>query len=113
MAISAGLKLLFDTTVTIEPRSSVDEYDKPTYGSAVTYPAHIERSADFVRGEFGPEVVNRRKVFLYHTAWTSANIPTVNDRLTLDANHNGIKPQIMMVQISSDEKGISHVVLWC
>lgn len=113
MAISAGLRLLFNTTVTIKLRTGTDEYSNPTYGSATTYPAHIERSADMVQTDFGKEVVNRRKVFLYNTAWTSSNIPDVNSELTLDAEHNGIKPQIMMVQISSDEKGISHVVLWC
>jgi hypothetical protein len=118
MAIDPVLQELFDTTVTIAKRTSVHTsgYTKPGYGSATTYAAKIERSEDTVRTEQGHEVVARRKVFLYSTtAWSNAaNIPRTTDRLTLPATHGPpTQPQIMMVQIVSDENGINHIVLWC
>jgi hypothetical protein len=114
MAIDAALEELFDTTVTVAPRSGIDDYTKPTYGSAVTYSAHIERAEELLRTDVGQERVSKRKVFLYNAAgWTGSNMPTANSQLTLPATHPPTTPQIIMVQPVSDENGIHHVVLWC
>ena len=116
MAIDPVLYELFDTSVSIQKRTSThtDGYPKPGYGSAVSYAAKIERSEDFVRTEQGHEIVSRRKVYLYSsTGWTASNMPRVYDRLTLPETHAPTQPQIMLVQPVSDEYGINHVVIWC
>jgi len=117
MAIDVDLEPLFDATVTIAKRSCThtDGYPKPGYGTAKSYYAHIERSADLRRMEGGREIVSKRKVFLYSsTGWTAATIPTPADRMTLPNTHGpDVTPQIMLSQIVSDEFGIHHIVLWC
>ena len=66
MAISPALYILFSHTVQIAYRtSSLDVFGKPSYGTPVTFNAHIERSADLVRTDAGREVVAKRKVFLW------------------------------------------------
>lgn len=123
MAINPGLRLLFDTSVTICKRTcnSSGGYTKPSWqttSAGTSYPAHIERSADTVRTETGQEFVARRKVFLYSsTGWSSTSntaMPGNGDKLILPKSHGDVRePQIMLSQVVSDEKGINHIVLWC
>ena len=114
MSINLALELLFDTTATVAPSTSVDVYTNPSYGAAVTYKAHIERSEEMHRTDEGQERISKRKVFLYsEDGWTSSNVPTADSQLTLPGTHPPTQPQIIMVQPVSDENGIHHVVLWC
>lgn len=114
MPIDVDLLPLFDTTVTIEKRTSSHTgiYPNPGYGSPTTYYAHIERSADMVKTDEGREIVSKRKVFLYHQDWGTSNIPRVVDRITLPDTHAPTQPPILMVQIVSDDAGIHHCVAW-
>ncbi len=114
MSINLALEELFDTTVTVAPSTGMDVYTKPSYGAAVTYKAHIERSEEMHRNDEGQERISKRKVFLYsESGWTSSSVPTADSQLTLPATHSPTTPQIIMVQPVSDENGIHHVVLWC
>ncbi len=115
MGSSKVLKPLFDTTakITKSTSSHTDGYPSPGFASSgITYSAHIEKGESFVRTETGQVNVGRRKVFLYSsTGWATTSIPRVRDKLTLQATHPPINPQMLSVAPVSDEKGINHILI--
>ena len=98
--------------VTVEPRSSNDGYGKPTYGAAVTYPAHIGRGRHLVRTAAGQEVESEQTV---HLSTATAILPTA--RITLSTGDVGsteaasITPTIIAVDRLFDGGGAHHVVI--
>ena len=77
----AELTSLCRQSVTIEPRSGVDGYSVPTYGTGVSYRCRISGKRRLVRNLLGEEVLSS------HTVYLAAN-PNVgaHDRVTLSTN---------------------------
>ena len=107
MAISNRLKKQFIWDVTIEPYAGDDEYNKPTYGTAKTYKAKIERQARYLLASDQVTIRSRRQIFLYTQDTTISN----KDRLTLPSEFAPTQPQILDVRIAHDSKGVHHIVL--
>lgn len=106
MAIAKALKKLFNQEVTIEPRSGRDGYNKPTYGTAVTYKAKIEMAARAFRTDDQREIASPRKIFLF-----TQNTIDPEDKITLPAAFAPINPKILDVRTVTDLPGIHHIVL--
>lgn len=104
---------LMSSTVTVAPRSSVDGYGKPVFGTAVSYRAHLARKRQMVRTETGQEVISNQAVYLA----TAANIEP-SSQITLSTGDVGstdataIHPPIMAVERRFDGAGPHHVVLY-
>lgn len=96
----------FNQTVTIEPKSGKDGYNKPTFGTAVSYKAKIEQSVENVRTDDNTEVVSSRKVFL-----NTQTAPSTTDQLTLPTGFEPLQPKILAVRIVTDDIGINHIVV--
>jgi hypothetical protein len=108
MPMDPALKKLFIYEITLEPYSGQDGYAKPSYGTAKTYKARIERTRTMIRAADGHEEVSERRIFLDTTDTTI----TTKDRITLPTAFTPTKPKIIDVQVVSDHKGVHHVVLF-
>lgn len=106
MALAAALKKLFTSTVTIAPLSSLDKFAKPTFGTAVSYSAKIERASERIVTNSGDEEVAGYKIFLATTT-----IPGVDAEITLPENYTPRTPKILEVRPVSDHHGINHIVV--
>lgn len=106
MALAAPLRKFFTSTVTIAPLSSIDEWAKPTFGTAVSYSAKIERASERVITNSGDEVVAGYKIFLDTTT-----IPDVSAEITLPTGYDPTTPKILQVRPVSDHNGINHIVV--
>ena len=107
MAIANALKQLFVVTVTIYPFVSEDEAGKPTYGTAASYPAKIERQERITRDNDMQTIRSRRLIYLY----TQNTAISTKDRLVLPAGYEPLEPKIMDVRVVQDQFGVHHIVL--
>ncbi len=105
--IGSALKKFYIWTVTIEPFVSDDEYNAPTYSTAVPYKAKIERQERITRVGDMQTIRSRRLIYLY----TIYEGITTKDRLTLPTGFEPLQPKILDVRIVHDHKGIHHIVL--
>ncbi len=109
MAIHPAIvSMLFKQTVTIAPKTgtSTDGYNKPTFGTAVSYLAKIEMSSENVRVSDNEEKISSRKIFI-----NTQTAPDTDDLLTLPAGFEPLTPKILEVRTISDNVGINHIVL--
>ncbi len=109
MAIhQAIVSKFFKQTVTIEPHTgtSTDGYNKPTYGTAVSYSAKIEMAVENIRTDEQEDVVSSRKIFL-----STQTAPATVDKITLPAGFEPLNPKILAVRTVTDDVGVNHIVL--
>jgi hypothetical protein len=107
MGIEEFEDLLADT-ITLEPPTGTDEYEKPTYGAAVTVKAHLSGKLRKVRDLQGEERVSTLSATVNGTpgatpAW----------RITLPVGWDPPQPQILAVLKAADENGAHHEVVYC
>lgn len=104
---------LMSSAVSVQARTGHDGYGKPTYGSAVSYRAHLARRPRLVRTESGEEVVSALQVYLEAEQAIS---PTA--RITLSTGDVGstseqaLHPPLIAVTHRFDQAGPHHVVLY-
>jgi hypothetical protein len=104
---------LMSTSVSVAPFTGRDGYGKPTYGTAVTYKAHISRKRELVRSAGGQQVESGQAV---HLNTNAAIQPTA--LLTLSTGDVGsteaaqTSPTIVAVARLSDQRGPHHTVLY-
>jgi hypothetical protein len=104
---------MMSTSVLIAAKTGQDTYGKPTYGSDVSYKAHLARGRTLVRTATGQQIESGQAVYI---SGTPAVQPTA--RLTLSTADVGsteayaINPTIQRVERLYDGNGAHHVVLW-
>ncbi len=76
--MDAALKTMCKSTVTIAPWTGQDVYGQASYGTAVSYAAHISGKARMVRNTLGQEVVSS-----VHVVLSTAPSISTKDRITL------------------------------
>jgi len=99
-----SLRMLLKQTVTREPRTGMDEFTTPTYGSAVEHRARVVYKPTIIRASVASsagqdsvrEVVSSAMVTTDVVGWT------VTDRITLP---DGTQPVIIDVRKFPDETG--------
>lgn len=100
------------STVSIAPRTSVDSYGKPQFGTAVSYSAHISRKPRLVRTVTGQDIVSEQSIYLNGSP---AIQPTA--QVTLSTSDVGstesvlLHPLIRAVDRRFSEDGAHHTVL--
>lgn len=95
--IDPALQALCPHTVSIQNRTGLDAYSKPTHAAAVEYDCLIEYKPRMVRTAGGQEKVSSAAVYL-----TSAPGTTTDDKITLP---DGTTPQILSVGKWADTRG--------
>lgn len=104
---------LMSSQVSVEARTGSDGYGKPTYGTAVSYRAHLVRKPHLVRAMSGEEVVSSVQAYLMTTV---PILPTA--RVTLSTGDVGStdtqvrQPPLLTVTQRFDGAGSHHVVLF-
>lgn len=104
--IDRELLELLESTVTIAPVSTRALDGKATYGTAVSYRAHVERRRDMVRNASGEEVMYAGRCLL------DGAYPAVKEsaRITLP---DGSQPSLIAVETTYDGSGpYQTVVYW-
>lgn len=95
--IDRELIKMMPQTVTVEPRTGVDAYSKPTYSAAASWPAYVDFKPKKIRKLDGEEVVSSAQIYVGGVSGA-----TVNSRITLP---DGRQPVILMVNKLSDAQG--------
>lgn len=109
----AGWGRFSGNVVYVAPRSSVDGYGKPTYGTDVRYDAHLANKQEMVRAPNGQEVESKQQAWLF----TTDVIPTTS-RLTLSTADVGsteptqTQPKILAVVRRFDGGRPHHSVVY-
>lgn len=104
---------MMSSTVTVAARSGIDADGAPSYGTAVTYRAHISRKNRLVSGRQGEEIDSGQAVYLD----TNAPIQTTA-KVTLSTGDVGsteayaVTPKIVAVERRFDQIGAHHVVIY-
>ncbi len=106
MSLERDFLKLAPQTVTIAPLSTTTLYGAPSYGTAVSYSASVQRRAQLVAGPDGREVTSRTQVFVMSS---SASV-SEQDRLTLG---DGTTPRIIAVETWADDQGQHSVTVHC
>lgn len=91
--------------------TSYDSAGAPTYATATSHPARIERKAKLVRTVDGREVVATTKV-LMGPSTSSGALPgvTAQSKLTLP---DGTSPTVLMVYNARDDVAAYYECAWC
>lgn len=110
----AAWRHLMSSVVTFEPRTGTDtDTGLPTFGSAVTYRAHLSRKRQLVRGEAGLQVDSAQAVHL-----DAAPLIEPTARITLSTDDVGstgdsaLHPTIVSVERRYDQSGPHHTVVY-
>ena len=104
---------MFLQTVQIEPRSGVDGYNNPTYGSAVSYTVRIAGKRRRIFSDAGDVVLSTHAVYFQDSPAIGAH-----DRLTLstdDVNSTelgSLQPRILEVGRYPDDVGRVAVAVY-
>ena len=106
-------RALMNQTVTVAPRTGVDGFGRPTYGTAVSYKARLVGKRRQVINAAGQQVVSDQTAYLY-------GAPAVDpqSKVTLSTGDVGstsalaINPPILAVGRFPDETGWHHSVLY-
>lgn len=107
MTMMDELADLMPHTIAIKPFSSDDKYGDPAFGASVNYTGQIEQKSKLVRDLNGKEVVSQTRVYLNTTT-----VIGKKDEVTLPSGYDPQTPPIINVEISSDENGIQHAVIF-
>lgn len=101
------------STVLVAPRTGMDDYGKPVYGTDVAYRAHLSHKRSAIRSAQGEVIDSQQTIHLM----TNVNI-FATARVTLSTGDVGsteswaIHPPILGVDQSFDQTGSHHVVLY-
>lgn len=101
------------STVSIAARSSNDGYGGPSYGSPVSYVAHLSRKRRITRSVGGQEVVSEQALYLdgsvniLPSAQVTLSTADVGSTESFD-----IHPLIQSVERRFDGAGAHHVVVY-
>ncbi len=104
---------LYRQAVTVEARSSVDQYNQPSYAAGVSYQARVSGKRRLVRNDQGDEVISTHQVYFYLTPAIGAH-----DRITLstgDVNSTELgarQPKILAVGKHPDDLGRVHLTVY-
>lgn len=93
-------------SVAVEPFVSIDAYGTYSYGAAQTYRARIQGRNRVVTNSAGDEVVSRVTIYVAGTGISQ------KDRVTLPSPWSPTQPNLIDVQLISDEAGYHHTVLY-
>lgn len=100
---------LMPYTVTVAPKSGQNQYNEPTFGTAVSYQARIAGKIMELRSKKGEEVTTTFELWLDTTDTIAPDA-----QLTLTGSQwIDTSPEIFTVRRVSDENGDSHVQLSC
>ena len=100
---------LMPYTVTVAPKSGQNQYNEPTFGTAVSYQARIAGKIMELRSKKGEEVTTTFELQLDTTDTIAPDA-----QLTLTGSQwIDTTPEIFTVRRVSDENGDSHVQLSC
>tara|TARA_R100001086_G_scaffold234689_1_gene157072 strand:- start:622 stop:990 length:369 start_codon:yes stop_codon:yes gene_type:complete len=100
---------LMPYTVTVAPKSGQNQYNEPTFGTAVSYQARIAGKIMELRSKKGEEVTTTFELWLDTT-----DVIAPDAQLTLTGSQwIDTTPEIFTVRRVSDENGDSHVQLSC
>ena len=100
---------LMPYTVTVAPKSGQNQYNEPTFGTAVSYQARIAGKIMELRSKKGEEVTTTFELWLDTTDTIAPDA-----QLTLTGSQwIDTTPEIFTVRRVSDENGDSHVQLSC
>ena len=102
---------LFTETATIEPPTGRDRYGATTYGTAVSYRAYCQPKVRMVRVKDGQQKVSNLRVRLINLDYSAPAFIDPDSRLTLPAGYAPQQPIILTAELSTDERGASHVIL--
>lgn len=104
---------LMASTVQIAPRASLDEYGKPTYGTAISYSAHLSRQPKMVRTPEMQDVLSTQSIYLdghppvLETAQVTLSTGDVGSTETVL-----LQPLIRSVDRRFDQGGAHHTVVY-
>ena len=104
---------LMSSSVSVAPRTTDDQFGKPSYGAATTYRAHVMRKPRLVVTATGQQIVSSQSAFLL----TADDIqPTAQATLSTgdvgSTENTLIHPPIMAVERRFDQRGAHHTVLY-
>lgn len=100
---------LMPYTVTVAPKSGQNQYNEPTFGTAVSYQARIAGKIMELRSKKGEDVTTTFELWLDTT-----DVIAPDAQLTLTGSQwIDTTPEIFTVRRVSDENGDSHVQLSC
>jgi len=99
MAISEWADMM-PNTITVQAKSGVDAYNKPTYATGTSYSARVVYKNKITVDAIGREVTARGVIYV---AATGAISP--EDKITLPDSST---PQIISVERFPDENGAHH-----
>lgn len=94
------LKKLLKETVSIKPLSSINAYNEPTFGSAVSVACRIQQKVMVIFDSEGKETVSHTQIFV-----NGDTVVTVDSQITLPA---GTTPRILQITQSPDETGAAY-----
>lgn len=93
MTFNASLVGFFEDTVTVEPFSSMDSVQAPSYGTAVTYRALVERGARKTIDQKGREVISNISVLIPERVHVDQR-----SRITLPTGFVPLQPPIVGIE---------------
>ena len=97
------LNVYLVNTATLHPYSSMDEWNKATYGADVTLPAYIEYKTEFVTNQAGEDVESNVHMWINNRTLTNHQ-----DLITID----GDKFAIVKIHKPHDWTLNEHIQLW-
>lgn len=113
MSFESEFLSLMPHTITVRPKTGVNSYNEPTFGTAKTYRCLVNEKQHLVRDvredRRGEEVVAKGMAFVAPAATdgTTTEIK-VDDELTLP---DGTISPIIVVEKNADDKGLHHLVV--
>jgi hypothetical protein len=104
-----GFRELMTETVTVAPKSGQDQYNVPTFGTAVSYQARIVGKIMELRDRRGEEVTTTFELWLD----TVDTIQPDAQLILTGSKWIDTTPEIFTVRRVTDENGDSHVQISC
>ena len=103
---------LMSSTVTIAARTGQDEQGKPSFGSAVTYRAHLSRHPTMVRSTDMNDVQSTQAVYLLgHPPILETAQVTLSTGDVGSTEQVLLQPTILSIDRLFDQQGPHHTVL--
>lgn len=103
MALDGALRELFSDYVTLKPRSTIDQYGRPTFASGASVPARVEGQYEVVPSPDSRDKVQTGVAYLWGT-------PTVDTTYSMTLS-DGSTVVIIAVDEEWDEDGPHHTIV--
>jgi len=98
--MSLVTKRMLSEEVSLAAYNGTDAYGYPTFATAATYSARVQKQRKQVRDSDGNQVISTNTVML-----ASGASPSYDDKLTLP---DGSAPRIMQITEALDHKNVNH-----